>query len=210
VPDVAIGRLAIYLRAMEALDLGAAGRKYISSKELGELAAVPPAQVRKDLALFGEFGKQGVGYDAVNLLRELRQILNCDRPIKVGLAGAGELGTALVRHNVNRWRQTKSYPFLMAAAFDVDPAKVGTTLADVTPVYHAQDIPDRARSLGLEIGIIAVPPNAAQRVADLMAEGGIRSILNFAPARIAVPSGVRIVHADVSLELVRLAYYLRE
>jgi redox-sensing transcriptional repressor len=210
VPEVAIGRLAVYLRAMNALDLGGPGRKYISSKELGELAGVPAAQVRKDLALFGEFGKQGVGYDAVNLRRELRQILNCDRRIKVALAGAGELGDALLRHNIARWRETKDYPFLMAAAFDVDPTKIGTIIAGMTPVYHSSEIPERVRQIGLEMGIIAVPPEAAQKVAELMVSGGIKAILNFAPTKIVLPAGVQVVQADVSLELVRLAYYLKE
>jgi len=209
VPDVSIGRLAVYLRALGELDLKDPGRRYISSSELGALAGVSPTQVRKDLALFGEFGKQGVGYDALNLHRELEQILGCDRRINVAVAGAGELGIALVRHNVARRHEGGRYPFVMAAAFDVDPEKIGTVIAGVTPVYHSSEIPRRVREAAVKMGIIAVPPSEAQGVAELMVQGGIMAILNFAPARLALEPRVQVVQADVSLELVRLAYYLK-
>lgn len=209
VPDVSIGRLALYLRALGSLDLGA-GRTYISSSELGRMAGVSPAQVRKDLALFGEFGKQGVGYDALNLYRELEQILGCDRPIAVAIAGVGELGIALVRYSVTRRREDGRYPFAMAVAFDADPEKIGKVVADTAPVYHYSEIPERVRAAGIRMGIISVPARAAQTVAELMVAGGIKGILNFAPSRLVLDPTIQVVQADVSLELVRLAYYIRE
>lgn len=210
VPDVSIGRLALYLRALGGLDLSGAGRTYISSNELGKIAGVSPAQVRKDLALFGEFGKQGVGYDAVNLYHELEQILGCDQAISVAIAGVGELGIALVRYSAARRREDDRYPFLIAAAFDADPKKVGKVASGTAPIYHYSEIPERVRAAGIRMGIISVPARAAQDVAELMAVGGIKGILNFAPVRLALDSEIQVVQADVSLELVRLAYYIRE
>jgi redox-sensing transcriptional repressor len=208
VPEVAIGRLAQYLRALNAMDLDELPARYVSSHELGPLIGVSPAQVRKDLALFGEFGKQGVGYDAANLRRELQQILNADRRIKVGLAGVGELGDALLRYNIRRAATDRDYPFVMAAAFDTDPDKIGTSVEGVTPVHSVDRLSDVVREAGLEIGIVTVPAPAAQSVADLMVAGGIRAILNFAPTKLVVPEEVRVRYSDVSLELLALGYYL--
>jgi redox-sensing transcriptional repressor len=169
---------------------------------------VTPAQVRKDLALFGEFGKQGVGYDAANLRRELQQILNADRHINVALVGVGELGDALLRYNIRRFAQDKEYPFVMSAAFDSNPDKVGRTVEGVTPVYDVSEMQRVVRENNIEIGIITVPAAAAQSVADLLVQGGIRAILNFAPTKILVKDDVRVRYADVSLELLSLGYYL--
>ncbi len=207
-PDVTIGRLAEYLRALNSMDLAGHPPRFISSHELGPLVGVTPAQVRKDLALFGEFGKQGVGYDAANLRRELQQILNADRRINVGLAGVGELGDALLRYNIRRAAQDREYPFVMAAAFDTNPKKIGTTVDGVTPVYNVLDMPEVTRQKDLEIGIITVPASVAQSVADSLVKGGIKAILNFAPTKLTVREDVQVRYADVSLELLCLGYYL--
>lgn len=207
-PDVTIGRLAQYLRALDSMGLAGYPRRFVSSHELGPLVGVTPAQVRKDLALFGEFGKQGVGYDAANLRRELKQILNADRRINVGLAGVGELGDALLRYNIRRAAQDREYPFVMAAAFDIDPVKIGQAVEGVARVYDVAELPATARELSLEIGIVTVPASAAQPVAELMVSGGIKAILNFAPTKLAVREDVRVHYADVSLELLCLGYYL--
>lgn len=207
-PDVTIGRLAEYLRALNSIDLAGHPHRYISSHELGPMVGVTPAQVRKDLALFGEFGKQGVGYDAINLRRELQQILNADRRINVGLAGVGELGDALLRYNIRRGAQDKEYPFVMAAAFDANPEKIGRTIEGVTPVFGVSEMARIVRESNLEIGIITVPAAAAQSVADSLVQGGIRAILNFAPTKILVRDDIRVRYADVSLELFSLGYYL--
>lgn len=206
VPDVVVRRLAMYLRVLEELGPGDPDR-FISSQELGDRAGVSAAQVRKDLALFGEFGKQGVGYQARFLRDELRRILNISRPLNVGIVGVGELGTALARYTLRRWAADQNYPFRLVALFDNDPAKVGTRV-DSVEVSPASAIPALARELKVRIMMIAVPAPAAQAVADLCVAGGVRALLNFAPCKIQVPPQVHLQQSDVSLELEQLAFYL--
>lgn len=206
-PDVVVRRLALYLRVLD--ELAADGEpRFIPSKELGERAGVSPAQVRKDLAFFGEFGKQGVGYDAALLREELRTILKVHRTIAVGLAGVGELGTALARYLLRRRVLDPGYPFRLAACFDVDPAKVGTRIERDLAIRHTGELADAVREERIEIFIIAVPAGAAQDVADRCVAAGVRAILNFAPVKLTVPPDVRLHYADVGLELQQLAYYL--
>ncbi len=207
VPDVVIRRLVIYLRILSEMDLGT-GPHYISSQELGERAGVSPAQVRKDLASFGEFGKQGVGYEAHYLRDELRSILNLDRSVNVAVFGFGELGTALGRYVARRAERDERYPFRIAALFDSDPKKVGQKTELGVEVSPPEALPAVAQKKALDIAIIAVPASAAQGVADLCVQGGIRALLNFAPTKLFVPENVRVHYADVSLELQQLSYYL--
>ncbi|MHB0885914.1 MAG: redox-sensing transcriptional repressor Rex [Bacillota bacterium] len=206
-PEVVVRRLALYLRLLQGLgDEG--GERFISSKELGEKAGVNSAQVRKDLALFGEFGKQGVGYEVGYLREELRSILNANRTVNISLVGAGELGTAVSRYNLRRFAREKNYPFRLVACFDTDPAKIGKKIDKVVEIFPLSDIPAKIRDLGVEMAIITVPAEAAQEVADKLVAGGIKAILNFAPVKLFVPSNIRLQVADVSLELQQLAYYL--
>ncbi|MDQ7793153.1 MAG: redox-sensing transcriptional repressor Rex [bacterium] len=206
VPDVVIRRLVTYLRVLQELGESEADR-YVSSRELGLRAGVSPAQVRKDLAIFGEFGKQGVGYQVNFLRQELSTILNLNRPVRLVLIGAGELGTALTRYITRRRARDDHYPFELLGAFDNDPARVGTTIEDV-PVYPVDALVDWVRDSQVEVAIITVPAPYAQQVADRCVAAGIRGILNFAPTKLFVPPGVRLHHSDVSLELQQLAYYL--
>lgn len=206
VPGVVIHRLATYLRVLQ--ELGPAGPdQYVSSQELGRRAGVSPAQVRKDLAVFGEFGKQGVGYRMILLRRELTAILNLDRPVRLVLCGAGELGTALTRYIARRRARDDHYPFELEAVFDIDPARVGTCIEGVK-VHPVDSLAAKARDLGAEVAIITVPAAAAQAVADLCVAAGVKAILNFAPTKLFVPGEVRLQHSDVSLELQQLAFYL--
>jgi len=206
-PDVVVRRLALYLRVLGEVAADGVDR-FISSRELGDRAGVSPAQVRKDLAFFGEFGKQGVGYEVRVLQQELQGILNVDREIRVGLAGVGELGTALARYLYRRFHHDGAYAFHLVASFDVDPDKVGRPVEGDIMVYHMDELHDVVRRLGLEIFILAVPAGAAQAVADACVAAGVRAILNFAPVKLRVPPGVRLHISDVSLELQQLAYYL--
>ncbi|MCL6581965.1 MAG: redox-sensing transcriptional repressor Rex [Firmicutes bacterium] len=206
VPDVVIRRLVIYLRILNEMELEA-GPHYISSQELGQRAGVSPAQVRKDLASFGEFGKQGVGYEAHNLREELRSILNQDRPIKVAIFGLGELGRALTRY-LNRCPHGEECDvFHITAIFDSDPRKIGQTFEGVQ-VSPPDALPAKMERDGLDIAILTVPASAAQIVTDLCVQAGIQAILNFAPVKLFVPDNVRVHYADVTLELQQLSFYL--
>lgn len=202
-----IRRLVLYLRILSEMDLGT-GPNYISSQELGDRAGVSPAQVRKDLASFGEFGKQGVGYEAHYLRDELRSILNLDRRINVAIFGYGELGTALTRYVSRRASRDEHYPFRIAAIFDSDPKKVGRTVEPGVQISPPEALPDVMTKEPLDIVIITVPASAAQTVTDLCVQGGVRAILNFAPTKLFVPENVRVHYSDVSLELQQLAFYL--
>ncbi|MEW6308371.1 MAG: redox-sensing transcriptional repressor Rex [Bacillota bacterium] len=206
-PDVVVRRLALYLRILVERS-AYSDDQYISSKELGDRAGVTSAQVRKDLAMFGEFGKQGVGYDSGYLREELRTILNAHKDVHVGLVGAGELGIALTRYNLRRFAREKDYPFRFVACFDNDPAKVGQRIDGTVETYPVAEIPRRVSELGLEMMLITVPVGAAQEVCDLCVRAGIRAILNFAPTKLTVSPNVRLHYADVSLDLQQLAYYL--
>jgi redox-sensing transcriptional repressor len=179
----------------------------ISSQELGIRAGVGPALVRKDLAWFGEFGKQGVGYEIGFLRDELRKILNLDSRLAVGLVGVGSLGVALTRYHLKRFAEDASFNLQLEALFDSDLTKIGQSVEGV-PVYGLEDIPRQVKEKGLKIVIITVPAQNAQDVANLFIKAGIQGILNFAPVKLKAPDTVHVVDTDVSLELQRLAYYV--
>jgi redox-sensing transcriptional repressor len=195
----------MYLRILREMDL--TDNRFISSAELGERAGVTSAQVRKDLAMFGEFGKQGVGYQALNLKNELMRILNTDKTINVAILGVGELGTALARYVQRRFENDHDYPFRLTALFDVDPHKIGLEVEGVA-VDHLDSLPARVRERRIKIGVVAVPAPAAQEVTELAISAGIRAFLDFAPVKLKVPSHVRVHYSDVSLELHQLAFFL--
>ncbi|MEW6046990.1 MAG: redox-sensing transcriptional repressor Rex [Bacillota bacterium] len=208
ISDAVVRRLPLYLRVLEeAYQSGEV--KLMSSHELGERAGVSPALVRKDLAWFGEFGKQGVGYEVSYLREELRKILNLDREIRIALVGVGSLGHALVRYNQQRYKDDTHFNLHIVALFDNDPSKVRTHL-DGLYIYPMEALSQVAKEEHLQMAIVAVPAPAAQQVVDRCVEAGIKAILNFAPAKLVVPPGVHLANADVSLEMQRLAYYLSE
>jgi len=206
ISDAVVRRLPLYLRVLEEVSRDE-GRKLMSSQELGERAGVSPALVRKDLAWFGEFGKQGVGYEVSYLKDELRRILNLDRQIRVALIGVGSLGQALTRYNRNRVRQDDSFNIEIVALFDNDPKKFGMEVDGIT-IHPFSAFEEKTRALDVRMAIVTVPADQAQMVADAAVAAGIRAILNFAPVKLVVPEGVRVANADLSLELQRLAYYL--
>ncbi|MDD2200981.1 MAG: redox-sensing transcriptional repressor Rex [Firmicutes bacterium] len=214
IPDVVVRRLPLYLRAVE--DFYRKDQAIVSSSQLGEWTGFTPAQVRKDLALFGEFGKQGIGYDARFLHNKLREILGLTRDVSVGLVGLGNLGRALLHHNVRARMGTPGVEgdpkhwvpetLRIVAAFDVDPEKVGVTYVQV-PVYHVDQLLGKSAELGLEIMVLAVPPDSAEAVAYECVKAGIKAILNFAPVNLVVPDDVKVYSADLTLELQSLAFY---
>lgn len=201
-----VRRLPLYLRVLE--DATRDGDKELmSSQELGERAGVSPALVRKDLAWFGEFGKQGVGYEISYLRDELRRILNLDERIKVALIGVGSLGQALTRYNKSRLQQDRSFNIEIVALFDSDPDKFGKSVDGLT-ISPISELKEKTKALGVRMAIVTVPVDQAQGVVDAVVAAGIKAILNFAPTKLVVPENVRIASADLSLELQRLAYYL--
>jgi len=182
--------------------MAAEGREITSSQELGERLGISSAQIRKDLSHFGEFGKQGTGYNVAYLREQLRRILKVNREWEVALIGAGALGHALAHYGGFRNRG-----FHIALIFDNDPAKVGQVLGGIE-VLDAAKMEDVIRGRGVQIAMIAVPAEAAQEVADRCVKAGVRAILNYAPINIAVPEGVRVEYIDPVVHLQHMTYYL--
>ena len=203
IPVPTIERLALYSRPLENL-LGN-GVPVISSVRLAELCGVNPAQVRKDLAYFGEFGTRGVGYDVQDLLKEIKRILATDREWTLCIVGIGNLGNALVENENCRKR---GYKFV--AAFDSDPKKVGRTLPCGLTIEPASKITQLVRELHIEIGVITTPPFEAQKVTNLLIGSGIKAILNFAPVQVRAPGGCLVENVDFTVRLENLVYHLRE
>lgn len=200
IPAVAISRLSVYARHLSVLESN--GREVISSGRLADLCGVNPAQIRKDLAYFGEFGVRGVGYYVKELLFEIRKILGADKQWRLALVGAGNLGSALLRHMS---RADRGYRFIVA--FDRNPKRIGQRIGEVE-VKPLDAIDRLIEALDIEIGAIAVGPESAQEVCDRLIRAGIRGILNFAPVQIQCAPHVSVEHVDFTLKLDRLCYRL--
>lgn len=208
ISDAVVRRLPLYLRVLD--DLARKEKvKLISSQELGELAGVSPALVRKDLAWFGEFGKQGVGYELEYLRHELRRILNLDVNHRVGLVGVGSLGSALTRYNIRRYRENPDFNLHIVALFDSSEDLIDTEVEGLR-VQPLDAMEQTVQDMGIEMAIITVPASDAQAVAERMVAAGVKAILNFAPITLHVADDVQVASADLTLELQRLAYYLVE
>jgi redox-sensing transcriptional repressor len=200
VPEMTIRRLSVYTRCLQQLEED--GVKTISSQELAERFSLNSAQVRKDLAYFGEFGVRGIGYYVVGLRAELQRILGLDREWAVALVGFGNLGSALF-HYKGFTRQG----FRIAVVIDDDPAKIGRDV-DSVPIVGSRDMAREIKARGIQIAIVAVPPDAAQTVTEQLVAAGIKAVLNFAPTRLRVAREVRLKNVDLSIELETLSFYL--
>ncbi len=200
IPDIVIGRLPIYLRALQRMQQ--AGQKVTSSQELSEKLGFSAAQIRKDLSQFGEFGKQGTGYHIEYLSKQLRRILHLNRVWDVAIIGAGDVGSALAHYKgfIDRGFQT-------TMIFDNDPNKIGKQLGSLT-VQDTAKMVDAIRQAGVKIAMIAVPADHAQEVADRLVEAGVKAILNYAPVQLTVPEGIRVEYIDPAIRLQKMAYYL--
>ena len=204
IPSVTINRLSIYHRCLEKLIDNIDKRKpeYISSSEIAEMTGINSAQIRKDLAYFGEFGKRGLGYPVTDLSKELKKILGLDKKWSVIIAGAGNLGKALVKYKGFQKRG-----FIIKGIFDNNPSKISKRLGHIF-IYNIKEIEKFIRTENISIGIIVVPADSAQEVADKMVLGGIKAILNFAPVHIFLPPEIKIHNVDLSIEFEGLTYYL--
>lgn len=200
VSELTASRLSLYLRVL--IQLEEHGTVTVASRAMAEGLGVTSAQVRRDLASFGGFGVRGVGYDVKQLRIELERILGLDRTLHVAIVGAGNLGHALA-----------DYPgfggggLKVVALFDIDPDKVGRHTRGGVPIHHLDDI-ESVTTAKLDVGIVAVPAEAAQRVVDRLVAAGIRAVLNFAPVRPRVPEGFRCRSVDLTLELESLSFFL--
>lgn len=202
VPDIVVGRLPVYLRVLNYLI--AEGRQITSSQELGDRLGISSAQIRKDLSHFGEFGKQGTGYNVVFLRDQLKNILNLDHSWAVVLIGAGDLGNALAHY-----QRFSISGFDIVGVFDNDPEKVGGELGRFT-VRDIADLPDVIEEKGVKMGIVAVSTDSAREVTNLLIENGVKSILNYAPVTLMVPLGVRVQYIDPVARLEHMAYYAEQ
>jgi redox-sensing transcriptional repressor len=201
VSELTTNRLSVYLRCLNILE--GAGVRTISSQALAEQFHLNAAQIRKDLAYFGEFGVRGVGYYVRDLKRHLRQILGLDRKLRVAIIGAGNLGLALADYP--GFRQEG---FEISALFDNLNAKVGQRSRGGVPIHDIHELKKCAKRDGIRIGVIAVPAEAAQHVADLIIAAGIKAVLNFSPGTLQVPPDVKLKSVDLTVSLESLSFYL--
>jgi redox-sensing transcriptional repressor len=201
VSELTTNRLSVYLRCLNALE--EAGVRTISSQALAEQFHLNAAQIRKDLAYFGEFGVRGVGYYVRDLKRHLRQILGLDRNLRVGIIGAGNLGLALADYP--GFRQEG---FEILALFDSLTSKVGQQSRGGVPIHSINDLKKIARRDGISIAVIAVPALSAQPVVNLVVASGIKAVLNFSPGALEVPADVKLKSVDLTVSLESLSFFL--
>jgi len=200
IPDIVIGRLPIYLRALSRMIQEE--KEYTSSYELGERLGISSAQIRKDLSHFGEFGKQGTGYNVRYLHEQIRHILKVDREWLMAVVGVGDLGRAIAHY-----RGFQARGFRVAALFDTDPKLIGERIGDLT-ILPMERLAAEIQRLGIRIAMIALPAAEAQAVADRLIEVGVIALLNYAPITLTVPAGVRVQYIDPAAHLQHMTYYL--
>ena len=200
IPGIIVGRLPIYLQALEHMQ--AQGIQTTSSQELGEIIGISAAQIRKDLSQFGEFGKQGKGYQIAFLVEQLRAILHIDRVWDIAVVGAGNLGRAIAHY-----QSFINHGFRVAMIFDNDPERVGSSIQEFT-VQDMDNLVALIEKAGIKIAMLTVPASAAQAVTDQLVKAGIKSILNYAPITLSVPPDVHVQYVDPVIYLQRMTYYL--
>jgi len=201
VSELTAGRLSVYLRCLNTLD--AAGVKSISSKSLAEQFQLNAAQIRKDLAYFGEFGVRGVGYYVKELKRHLRMILGVDRTVRVAILGAGNLGSALADYP--GFRQEG---FAIVALFDTEKGKIGRWSRGGVRIHDLANFRKMVKRDRIDIAVVAVPAASAQTVVNTAVQAGVRAILNFSPGAIKVPPGIKLKNVDLTVSLESLSFFL--
>jgi len=199
IPDETIRRLPVYLRGL--LFAAEQGKERISSQDLAYFVGVNSWQVRKDFSYFGGFGTRGVGYEIDKLARQIKKILRVDVVKRAALVGVGNLGLAVLAYS-----GFKMYGLEIAAAFDADPKKVGRKINNVK-IEEVSKLRTLKRRK-IELAIIAVPRDAAQKIADSLVKAGVKGILNFSPCYISVPKRVKVITIDIAMDLARLPYYM--
>ena len=200
IPDIIVSRLPVYLRALHRMQ--AQDQQNTSSQELGEQVGISAAQIRKDLSQFGEFGKQGTGYNIVFLIGKLREILQVEHVWDVALVGMGDMGHALARY-----QGFSDRGFRVAMVFDNDPSKIGEQVGEFV-IRNTDAIGQAIREAGIKVAMVCVPASAAQAVTNQLVKAGVKAILNYAPISLSVPAGIRVQYLDPSIGLQRMTYYL--
>jgi redox-sensing transcriptional repressor len=195
------GRLSLYLRCLEGLRRD--DRDTTSSREMATVLGIGDAQVRKDLAYLGGLGRRGVGYRIDDLITAIRSALGIDREWLAVLVGAGNLARALLRY-----RGFPERGFRIVGLFDIDPSKIGQRI-DGLEIFPVSQLDRRVRTLGVELGIVSVPSEAAQGVGEALAATGVRGILNFAPAVLRLSAGIAVVNVDLTIQLEQLAFQVQ-
>jgi redox-sensing transcriptional repressor len=198
IPDPAVRRLSLYLRQLESFKRK--DRRTISSKQLGESLRLTDAQVRKDLAYFGQFGHPGIGYRVDELIAQVKRILGTDKTWNVILIGAGNLGRALIAY-----RGFDAKGFKLVAVLDNDPAKIGRKHGSFT-IQPLDSLEETIRTLAVRLAILTVPADFAQDLADRVIAAGVRGILNFAPISLVVPESIALNSVDLAVQLEQLSF----
>jgi redox-sensing transcriptional repressor len=202
ISDLTVARLSVYLRCVERL-LDEGKLATVSSQELARRFNLNSAQIRKDLAYFGEFGVRGVGYNVRELRQYIVEILGLDRERRLVIVGAGNLGTALCHYS-----GFSGGSFLVVGVLDSDPNRIGDPTPSGLLVEDASRIAEIVKQRGVEIGVITTPASAAQGVCDRMTEAGLRTVLNFAPVRVKAPDDVYVKTVDLKVHLEELSFFL--
>jgi redox-sensing transcriptional repressor len=202
IPDATIGRLSLYSRYLSEAD--EKGITTVSSQNIAKATGVTPAQVRKDLAYFGEFGTRGVGYNSRELYNHIMKILGLDKKWPVAIIGAGNLGKAL-----SQYKGFYERGFDITCIFDSDPGKIGKKLANIE-IFSLESLEEEINKYGVKMAIIAVPAVSAQEVADRLVKAGVKGILNFAPININVGRNVLLRRVDLAAQLEYLTFYLED
>ncbi len=201
IPMATINRLSIYMRTLQ--ELREEDVEVISSERLAKQCGVNPAQIRKDLAYFGEFGVRGVGYRVSDLINQIKEILGLNRPWNLAMIGVGNLGSALLRHG-----NFAQHGYIFTAAFDVDPQKIGKRLPNGVIISHVDELEEKIKEKDVLIGVITTPAGEAQSIANQLILAGINGILNFAPVQIQVPDCCHVENVDFTIKLDSIAYHL--
>ena len=202
IPAIIVSRLPLYLRTLQLM--AHEGRQVTSSQEMGERLGLSAAQIRKDLSQFGEFGKQGTGYNITYLIDQLCHILNVNRVWDVVLIGAGDVG-----HAIARYQGFENRGFRVAMVFDSDPNKIGSQIGDFS-INDVSTLVNQVVLAGIKVAMLAVPASQAQEVTDLLISAGIKAILNYAPININVPIGINVQYIDPVIHLQRMSYHLSD
>jgi redox-sensing transcriptional repressor len=200
IPDIIVGRMPIYLQMLQRMYKQ--NQITTSSQELGNKLGISPAQIRKDLSQFGEFGKQGTGYNIAYLIAQIQTILHVDQVWDIVLVGAGDLG-----HAIAHYQGFTNRGYRIAFVVDNDPVKIGTTIADFT-VQDSSKLKELLKPTGIKIAMLTVPASNAQAVAELLVESGIEAILNYAPITLNLPAGIQVEYIDPILQLQHMTYYV--
>jgi len=203
VSELTTNRLSVYLRCLNALE--AAGVRTVSSQTLAEQFHLNAAQIRKDLAYFGEFGVRGVGYYVKELRRHLRQILGVDQRVPVAIVGAGNLGLALADYPGFR-----AEGFEIVALFDASREKIGRRSRGGVPIHDTRRLKSIVRRARVRIAVIAVPAASAQAVMHAVVAAGVKAILNFSPGTFKVPPNVKLKSVDLTVSLESLSFHLAQ